>query len=110
MIQYIEPMLHLPLYNWMEEHANKGASSMRVENTEMAFSMIVSGAGIGVISNFYGDVSPELVRIFPEPVVYTTGWIVYHETARGSAKVRTVVEMLAAYLEERKHSLSGRQG
>ena len=108
LVQYVETMLHLPLYNWMEKHANKNTPSMRVENTEMAFGMIMQGAGIGVISCFYGDESADIVRVFPEPVFSTTGWIVVHESSRGSARTRVVVDALAAYLAERKSSLSGR--
>ena len=108
LVQYVESMLHLPVYNWIEKHANKNTPSMRVENTEMAFGMIMQGGGIGVISCFYGDVSAELVRVFPEPVFSTTAWIVIHESARGSARIRAVVDLLAAYLAERKASLSGR--
>lgn len=80
LIQYVETMLHLPLYNWIEEYAHKNSLSMRVENTEMAFGMIMQGGGIGVISCFYGDVSADVVRVFPEPVFSTTAWIVIHES------------------------------
>jgi DNA-binding transcriptional LysR family regulator len=79
-----------------------------VENAEMAFGMIMQGAGIGVISCFYGDVSAEIVRVFPEPVFSTIGCIVIHESMRGSARIRAVVDMLSAYLTARKPSLSGR--
>jgi DNA-binding transcriptional LysR family regulator len=108
LVQYAESLLDLPPKGWIEKYARKDRPSLRVESTEMAFSVIAQGAGIGVIACFYGDVSPELVRVFPEPVFSTTGWIVYHETKHGSARVRTVVDLLGAYLDARKTSLSGR--
>lgn len=106
LVQYNEVMLHLPLYNWIEKYAKPNAPSMRVENAEVAFGVIVQGGGIGVISCFYGDFSSELVRVFPEAVVSTTAWLVYHETLRHSARCRAVIEMLAAYLEQRKQYFS----
>jgi len=103
LVQYHESMLHLPVYNWIEKYAKPNARSMRVENAEVAFGVIEQGGGIGVISCFYAGFSPELVQVFPEPVVSTTAWIVYHESLRDSARCRAVVEMLASYLDERKH-------
>ena len=108
LVRYVESVQHLPIYNWIEKHVDKDTPSIRVENAEMAFGMIMQGAGIGVISCFYGDVSAEIVRVFPEPVFSTIGCIVIHESMRGSARIRAVVDMLSAYLTERKSSLSGR--
>lgn len=108
LVQYAENLLDLPPKGWIEKYARKDRPSLRVESAEMAFSVIAQGAGIGVIACFYGDVSAELVRVFPLPVFSTTGWIVYHETMRDTVRVRTVVDMLGAYLDARKESLSGK--
>ncbi len=108
LVQYVESLWDLPPKGWIEKYARKDRPSLRVESTEMAYSVIAQGAGIGVIACYYGDISPELVRVFPEPVFSTTGWIVYHESKRGSARVRTVVDMLGKYLDTRRTSLSGR--
>jgi DNA-binding transcriptional LysR family regulator len=108
LVQYDRVMLHLPQYNWLEKYAPPNAPSMRVENAEVAFGVIVQGGGIGIISCFYGQYSPELVRVFPEDVLSTTAWIVYHETLRHSARCRAVVELLAAYLDQRKHTFCDR--
>jgi DNA-binding transcriptional LysR family regulator len=74
----------------------------------MAFTLIASGAGIGLLSCYSGDISPDLVRVFPEPIASTSGWIVYHETARNSARIRAVVEILAEFFDERRDLLGGR--
>ena len=57
-----------------------------------------------------GEVSlpPYPERVFPDPVFSTTGCVVIHETMRGSARIRAVTDMLAAFLTERKSSLSGK--
>ena len=108
LVQYVESMLHLPWFRWIENYANKNAPATRVDGTEMAFSLVSSGAGIGVLSCYSGDFSPDLVRVFPEAVDNTVGWIVYHETARNSARIRAVVEILTEFFGERKDLLSGR--
>jgi DNA-binding transcriptional LysR family regulator len=108
LIQYIEPMLHLPWFAWIETYASKGAPAMRVDSTEMAIGLITAGSGIGALPHFSGDNSADLVRVFPQPIACAIGWIVYHETARNSARIRAVVELLAAFFETRKEELSGR--
>ncbi|HTE42874.1 MAG TPA: LysR family transcriptional regulator [Steroidobacteraceae bacterium] len=109
LIQYIEPMLHLPWFGWLEAYANKGAPATRVDGTEMAASLVCAGNGIGVLPHFTGNTSPELVRVFPEPVACAIGWVVYHETARNSARIRAVVALLSEFLAGLKEELSGRK-
>jgi DNA-binding transcriptional LysR family regulator len=109
LIQYTEGMLHLPWFSWMEAYANKGAPATRADSTEMAAGLVAAGNGIGVLTCFAGDKSPELVRVFPNPVAYAIGWIVYHETSRNSMRIRAVVDLLAEFLETLKDELSGRR-
>jgi DNA-binding transcriptional LysR family regulator len=108
LVQYIQPMLHLPWFAWIEAFASKGAPATRVDSTEMAVGVVASGGGIGVLPCFSGDHSG-LVRVFPEPVANAVGWIVYHESARNSARIRAVVELLTEYFRTCEGELSGRQ-
>jgi DNA-binding transcriptional LysR family regulator len=107
-IQYAEAMLHLPWFAWIESYSSKGAPVTRADSTEMALGLISSGMGVGVLPCIMGDHAPDLVRVFAEPVAYASGWIVYHESARNSARVRAVAEMLAGFLETEAVPLSGR--
>jgi DNA-binding transcriptional LysR family regulator len=108
LVQYIEPMLHLPWFAWMETFASKGAPATRVDSTEMAVGVVAAGGGIGVLPCFSGDQSPNLVRVFPDPIANAVGWIVYHESARNSARIRAIVELLGEYFKTREGELSGR--
>jgi DNA-binding transcriptional LysR family regulator len=109
LIRYSEHMLHLPWFAWLETHANKGAPAMRADGTEMATSLVAAGSGIGVLPAFSGDHSPELIRVFAEPIAFAVGWIVYHETARASARVRAVIELLTEFVAAKSEELSGRR-
>jgi DNA-binding transcriptional LysR family regulator len=108
LIQYAETMLHLPWFAWIESYSSKGAPVSRADSTEMALGLISTGMGVGVLPCIMGDHAPDLVRVFPEPVAYASGWIVYHETARNSARVRAVADMIAGFLEIEAVALSGR--
>jgi DNA-binding transcriptional LysR family regulator len=109
LVQYIEPMLHLPWFAWMETFASKGAPATRVDSTEMAVGVVAAGGGIGVLPCFSGDQSSNLLRVFPDPIANAIGWIVYHESARNSARIRAVVELLTEYFKAREDELSGRR-
>ena len=109
LVQYVVSMLHLPWFRWMEQYADANAPATRVDGTEMAYSMVAAGAGIGVLFCFAGDQSPDLVRVFPEPVAKVEGWIVYHEAERNTARIRVVVDMLTEFLAERRDLLLGRR-
>jgi DNA-binding transcriptional LysR family regulator len=108
LIQYADAMLHLSWFAWIESYASQGAPVSRADSTEMALGLISSGMGVGVLPCIMGDHAPDLVRVFAEPVAYASGWIVYHETARNSARVRAVGDMLAGFLETQAAPLSGR--
>jgi DNA-binding transcriptional LysR family regulator len=108
LVQYIEPMLHLPWFAWIEAFAGKGAPATRVDSTEMAVGLIAGGGGIGVLPCFSGDHTSNLVRVFREPIANAVGWIVYHESVRNSARIRAVVELLSEFLKTCEDDLSGR--
>lgn len=109
LIQYVEHMLHLPWFAWIDDYASKGAPATRVDSTEMAVGLITTGGGIGVLPCFTGESYAELVHVFPDPIASAVGWIVYHETVRNSARIRAVVDMLAAFLDTHRDELSGRR-
>jgi len=54
-----------------------------------------------------GDSCASLERVFPEPFDQMASWVLYHESARGSAKVRVVLDALIPFLRERQSVLSG---
>jgi len=110
LILFAKSFLHLPWIKWIEEFAGTASAAVRVDSAEMAHAMVLSGGGIGVIACIYGDQSSELVRILPESVIHTIGYIVYHESMRNSAKIQAVAEALGAFFEARKDALSGRLG
>jgi DNA-binding transcriptional LysR family regulator len=95
---------------WLEEHRGAAKVALRTDNTEVAGQAIASGTGIGVVPWFAESIRPELVRLFPEPVASATGWLVYHETLRDSARVRAALEVLTELFEAHAALFSGISG
>jgi DNA-binding transcriptional LysR family regulator len=103
-------MQRAPGHRWLEEHRGAAKIALRADNTDVAGHAIASGVGIGVVPCFAGSSRPELVRLFPEPVASATGWLVYHETLRDSARVRAALEVLGELFETHAALFSGTQG
>ena len=68
--------------------------------------IIEQGGGIGALFCFVRDARATIERVFPEPFDQMECWVLYHESARGSAKVRAVLDALVPYLRARHAVLS----
>lgn len=110
LVLYVEAMHRVPGPRWIEDHRGAASALTRVDNTEAAAHVIASGVGIGVIPCVVADARPDLVRVFAEPVAMATGWIVYHEASRGTARVRAAVDALAELFDAHQALFTGRPG
>ncbi|MEL8054626.1 MAG: LysR family transcriptional regulator [Pseudomonadota bacterium] len=107
LVRYGTSMLRSPVFGYVEQFADPEQPATRVENTDSAQMIIEQGGGIGALFCFVGDASATIERVFPEPFEQLDSWVLYHESARGSAKVRAVLDALVPYLRERTALLSG---
>ena len=109
LLLYNEKLRHLPGPKWFAGHAGEYESNITVDSSTTATDLIASGAGIGVTTCLQGDGHPGLVRVFREPVAFQPCYIVYHESLRGSARIRAVADLLAEFLKVKEGEISGRQ-
>jgi DNA-binding transcriptional LysR family regulator len=86
-----------------------GVQSLPIGLRTRSLKSICARGNPSVIPCFTGDNAEDLVRVLCEPVAFAIGWIVYHETSRNSARIRAVVDMLAAFFETQKARLHGRR-
>ena len=107
-VRYAEAFLHMPPFAWIEQFADPGGSGVRVDNIDMAQHRIASGSGIGVLYCIAGDADDRLFRLFDEPIDVIDMNIVYHQSMRGSARVRAVLDLLIAFHIECRAALVGR--
>ena len=107
LVRYNAPLLHACAFGWVEKFADPDRPATRVENSDSARIIIEQGGGIGPLFCAVGDTCPTLERVFTEPFDQMDSWVVYHESARGSARVRAVLDMLVAFLKDRRKDLSG---
>ncbi|MEL7179615.1 MAG: LysR family transcriptional regulator [Pseudomonadota bacterium] len=86
---------------------NPGRPSIRVENTDSAHMMIEQGAGIGSLFCALADKNRNIERVFPDPFDQVDSWVIYHESARGSQRVRIVLDALVGFLKDNHALLTG---
>lgn len=99
LVLYAESMHNVPPLRWLETHRDAATRFTRVDNLEIATQLILAGNGIGLLPCFTAAAHPELLRMMAEPVIFVDGWIVYHETLRGTARVRAVVDLMIEFFE-----------
>jgi DNA-binding transcriptional LysR family regulator len=107
LVLYVEAMHHVAPLKWMEAHRGAARQVSRVDNLEIACQTIAAGGGIAVLPCFIADPVPGLQRVFPQLVATNPGWIVYHEAARDTARVRVVADALVAFFGEHTAMFSG---
>lgn len=108
LVLFLESMLRVPGPRWLEERRGPHTLFLRVDNTEAASNAIASGGGIGIIPCFEAARRPDMLRVFPEPVAFNTGWIVYHESVRHTARTCAALEALSEFFEAHKSLFSGK--
>jgi DNA-binding transcriptional LysR family regulator len=108
LVRYVSSFHKISGPRWFEEHCGSAANSVQLDNTEMVAHVLAAGAGIGVVPCpvVYGR--SELVRVFSDPVAFSTGFIVYHESVRDTACVRNAADALSEMFEENVPLFTGR--
>lgn len=109
LVLYVERMHNVAPLRWMEDHRGATTQITRVDNIEIAAQVILSGGGVGLLPCFTADTYADLVRVVPEPVIANGGWIVYHEAARDTARVRAAVDILVEFFETNATFFAGRR-
>lgn len=107
LVLYAEAMHNVAPLRWMEAYRGTAHQLSRVDNLEIACQMIATDGGVAVLPCFMADPVPGLRRVFPDPIALNTGWIVYHEAARNTARIRVVVDALLAFFHANEAMFSG---
>ena len=109
LVLYAEIMHNAEPLRWMENYRCADTRFTRVDSIESATQVLLTGYGIGLLPHFIGECSLGLERVFPDPVTSNTGWIVYHESLRNTARVRTVVDLLVKFFDAERALFSGQR-
>jgi DNA-binding transcriptional LysR family regulator len=107
LVLYSSHMHNAPPMRWMEEYKGSARVVSRMDSLETACQAASVGGGVAVLPAFVGDPIPELRRVFTDCVASNTGWIVYHDSLRETARVRVVADALLAFFAAHAPTFSG---
>lgn len=108
LVLYVEAMHRIAPLRWLEGHRGPATAIVRVDSLEVLANVVASDGGIGALPCFVGDAHPGFVRVLPQPVAFNTGYLVVHESARDTARVRVAVDALREHFEANAGSYLGR--
>lgn len=96
-VQRLEAMFHRENIIHRSTSANGQLNAIRV------------GVGLGVHDCFVADECPDLVRVLPEEINHMMeAWLVTHNDIRRSARIRAVLDFIAAEFEKDQNRLLGK--
>jgi len=105
LVLYKETMHSIAPFGLLEPY--RGNDAVRCDNIELATQLVQAGTGIGLLPAMTEHGSPGLVRVFPTPLTSNTGWVVYHEATRDTARIRATVDLLLEFFDQEVDLFSG---
>jgi DNA-binding transcriptional LysR family regulator len=102
---------HLSTHRWLRENISADRIAFRSSAFLAARSAAVAGMGAAILPCYLADGVGGLVRIAdPIPEVGTDLWLLVHDDLRRTARVRALLDFLAAELPKLRDCLEGRSG
>lgn len=92
---------------YIRKHGDKNGVVISVDSVLSLRAAVRSGAGIGIMECYLGDSDPDLVRIWDQPVLSETWWLVVHRDLRHAARIRVVIDFLVELTAVNQHRLLG---
>jgi len=105
LVLFKETMHSIGPFGWLEPY--RGSDATRVDNIQAAVQLVLAGTGICLLPAMNEHVAPSLVRVLPTPLTSNQGWVVYHESARDTARVRATVDLLLEFFDQEVELFSG---
>jgi DNA-binding transcriptional LysR family regulator len=98
-----------PAIAWVGQRFPDRRIAVRGLSTTDVLHAVLAGAGIGPLPCFVADTEPSLVRLVDAPSsVWSSVWLLTHRELRSVARVRVVLDHLAAALRREKDRIEGK--
>lgn len=107
LVLYAERLHGLEPLGWPDRFSGDRIGRIRVDTIEAAAQIVAAGGGVAVLPAFVAHDIASAVRVFDQPVAVKEGWIVFHETLRGKARTRAVVDVLTKVFRENRSVFMG---
>lgn len=105
LVGYADAAARSPGSRWLDAHAAGASIVLRGSSTVAVVHAVKAGMGLAILPCFTAD--PSLVRLTPRVLATSEAFLVTTEDAKGAARVRIVVEALAAMFAKHRARLAG---
>ena len=103
-----ENLLDLKAVRYVQQHVPRERNVYRVNTVLGLAEAVEAGIGIGHLPCFVADARPRLIRLAPpEPEFGDDLWLLTHRDLRQSARVRALLDFLAAEIAKMKSLIEG---
>ncbi|AZN72075.1 LysR family transcriptional regulator [Georhizobium profundi] len=94
LIGYVEDLVFSRVLNFAEELPRDVRATFEISSAVGQAEAVRSGAGIGILHDFTARHDPDFVHVLRGHIFKRAYWIVYHENARGVARVKAVSDFV----------------
>ncbi|HWA43973.1 MAG TPA: LysR family transcriptional regulator [Hypericibacter adhaerens] len=109
-IGYDPSLAFTPGAMWLAEHARAAEVPIRANSITSALNAAIVGIGIAAIPCFLADGEPTLRRVTNDTVGQREIWLVFHPDVGRIARVRCVMDFVAAEIAADRATLLGETG
>jgi len=102
LISYVEDLIFSPSLHFTREILRNWTAQFEISSATGQTEAVRSGAGIAVLHDYIAGLDPDLVRLLPEHRIERSYYMVYHESARDLARVRTVADHISTVAQAHK--------
>ena len=102
LISYVEDLIFSPSLHFTRDISRNWTAQFEISSATGQTEAVRSGAGIAVLHDYIAGLDPDLVRLLPEHRIERSYYMVYHESARDLARVRTVADHISTVAHEHK--------
>jgi len=106
-IGYIPDILYAPELQYLDELPISAKPQLRSSSINAQHRMIASGAGIGVLPHFIGDIDPQLWRVLPDLHITRSFWLATHRETHPFPQVRLFINWLVDLTTRHRALLMG---
>jgi DNA-binding transcriptional LysR family regulator len=104
LISYVEDLIFSPSLQFTREILRNWTAQFEISSATGQTEAVRSGAGIAVLHDYIAGLDADLVRVLPHHRIERSYFMVYHESARDLARVRTVADHISTVAQEHKGS------
>ncbi len=99
LVSYVEDLIFSPSLQFTREILRNWSAQFEISSAIGQMEAVRAGAGIAVLHDYIAMQYPELVRILPSCRIERSYFMVFHESTRDLARLRTVADFITTAVQ-----------